>query len=86
MSPGRHEVYATMHSIVLHVSSVESAFVCEVLSELFVDVGRADSPGVFTVDGVSKPRRVHYRQTQFHTALFDFHCLLFYSRRLIYSI
>lgn len=86
MRPRRHKVKTAMHTVVLHVPSVESTLVREVLSELFVDVGRAHAPRVLAVDRVAEPGRVHYRESKLHPSLLDLHGFLLDRCRLFYSI
>lgn len=86
VGPRWYEVQAAVDSVVLHMPSVESTFVGEVLAELFVDVSGADSPRVLTVNCITKTWRVHYSQTQFYTALLNFHSFLLNRCCLFYSI
>lgn len=75
-----------MNSIILYISSVESTLIREVLSELLVDVGRADSPRILAIDGISESGSVHDGETKLHTPLFDVHRLLFDGGRFLDTI
>ena len=75
-----------MDPIVLYVSSIQSALICEVLPELFVDISSANSPRIFTINCITETWSIHDREPQLDTPLFDVHRFLFDGRCLFDAI